>query len=348
MVYDHVATLDLEIDSYDLELRERETSSDFTRTTTIFSLHGGAHTGYGEDVTYESEHHYTLTDHRPEFPVPGSYSVAGFSDRLDAVDLFVDDEPDRPVFRNYRRWGLESAALDLALKQAGTDLATRLDRTYDPVEFVASTSLGDPPRIDRVEKLLELNPSIECKLDPTPDWTADLVEKLSDTDAVRILDLKGLYEGTDVDRVADPELYELVLEAFPDAIVEDPELTSETRHLFDDRTGRVSWDYPIRGVGSVEELPWVPRWLNIKPSRFGTIESLFETIEYCRERDIQLYGGGQFELGIGRSHLHAFASLFYPDGPNDVAPRVYNEPDLRSDLPRSPLSPPREPVGLEW
>jgi hypothetical protein len=44
MLFDRVADLDLRIDGYDLALRERETTSGFTRTTTTVSLHGGGHT----------------------------------------------------------------------------------------------------------------------------------------------------------------------------------------------------------------------------------------------------------------------------------------------------------------
>ena len=50
-----------------------------------------------------------------------------------------------------------------------------------------------------------------------------------------------------------------------------------------------------------------------------------------------MYGGGQFELGVGRRQIQVLASVFYPDTPNDVAPRVYNEGDARPGLPRSPL-----------
>jgi O-succinylbenzoate synthase len=131
-------------------------------------------------------------------------------------------------------------------------------------------------------------------------------------------------------------------------VIEDPALTAETEPLFDGEEGRVSWDNPIHGVEDVEALPWEPDWLNIKPSRFGSVRSLLETIEYCRERGIQCYGGGQFELDVGRQHLHALASLFYPEAPNDVAPGVYNDPELGEDLPTSPLEAPSAPTGFEW
>jgi len=278
----------------------------------------------------------------------GTYTVDSFSGSISETDLFCGRSPDQSAFRRYRRWAFESAALDLALKQAGTDLATRLDRTYDPVRFVVSTRLDDPPTGDRIDAWLRRDPELEFKLDPTPAWTEALVERLAATDAVRTVDLKGYYEGTDVDQSADPELYELVVEGFPGALIEDPELTDETRPLFDGHKERVAWDYPIDGVESVESLPWDPEWLNIKPSRFGSIRSLFETIEYCREHGIDCYGGGQFELDVGRTHLHALASLFYPEGPNDVAPRGYNAPTHSDGLPSSPLSPPDDPSGMMW
>ena len=348
MLFDRVVDLDLGIDGYDLALQERETTSGFTRTTTTVSLHGGGHTGRGEDVTYDSDPHHRLVDRGPEFPLTGSYSFGGFSDHLDGVALFPAGEPAQSVFRNYRRWAVESAALDLALQQAGTNLASQFDRTYSPVRFLVSTQLAEPPTGQRVFDWLDRDPTLEFKLDPTPEWTPALVEQLAETGAVRTLDLKGLYENTEVDLPADPELYELVLSGFPEALVEDPDLTGETRPLFEGHEHRVAWDYPIRGVGAVDDRPWQPDWLNIKPSRFGSVESLLDTVDYAREHDIRLYGGGQFELGVGRGQLHALASLFYPEGPNDIAPGGYNVPDPPADLPGSPLAPPADPVGFGW
>lgn len=346
MLFDRVAELELRIDGADLALRERETSSGFTRTTTIVSLHGEGATGRGEDVTYETDDHEAfVAAGLPD--LAGEYTFAEFSERLDALDLFPEP-PDREVFREYRRWGVESAALDLALRQAGIDLATALGRTYAPVRFVVSTRLGDPPSTDRLETLLAIHDDLEFKLDPTGDWTAELASEVAATDRVRILDLKGQYEGTDVDADLDPELYRLLVETFPDAVLEDPKMTDETRPILEGHEDRISWDAIVHGIDDVRTLPFEPRWLNVKPSRFGTVASLFETVEYCLERDVQLYGGGQFELGVGRGHLHALASLLYPGGPNDVAPIDYNDPHLSSRLPESPLAPPEEPAGFGW
>ena len=362
MDYDRIADLSLSIDAVSTERLERETSSEFTRVSTEFALAGPAPNaegtpnapivGRGEDVTYETDEHDALAESGlPD--LTGEYTIDSFSAHLESLDLFPVGAPDREVFRNYRRWGLESAALDLALRQAETDIASALGRSLDPVRFVASTRLGDPPTTDRLEQLRERVPGLEFKLDPIPAWDDTLVTEIDErvgADTIRILDLKGQYEGTEVDVPTDPALYRRVFEAFPDAVIEDPAVTDETEPLFEDDAvrSRVSWDAPIDGIADVESLPWEPDWLNIKPSRFGSLESLLETIAHCEERDIRLYGGGQFELGVGRGHIQTLASLYYPDSPNDVAPRAYNESDAGTELPSSPLEPPAVPVGFRW
>ena len=77
--------------------------------------------------------------------------------------------------------------------------------------------------------------------------------------------------------------------------------------------------------------------VNVKPSRLGSLRRLFELYERCEERGIAMYGGGQFELGPGRDQIQLLASLFHPDGPNDVAPREFNTGGPRAGLPESPL-----------
>jgi O-succinylbenzoate synthase len=83
--------------------------------------------------------------------------------------------------------------------------------------------------------------------------------------------------------------------------------------------------------------------MNIKPSRFGSVHRLLDAIDHCEQEGIEMYGGGQFELDVGRAQIQALAALFYPDAPNDVAPGVYNEGEPRAGLPRSPLDVPAKP-----
>jgi hypothetical protein len=104
----------------------------------------------------------------------------------------------------------------------------------------------------------------------------------------------------------------------------------------------LSFDAPIHSWRDVSKLPVLPKWLNIKPSRFGTLRKLLECIDECESRGISMYGGGQFELGPARLQIQKLASVFYADGPNDVAPSAYNE-GPKPGLPRSPLAAPEGP-----
>jgi hypothetical protein len=345
--YDRLADLPLVVEGHDRRRHERSPRPEFTRVTTELRLHGLGTTGAGEDVTYETEDHdaFAAADDRGAFEdaFVGEWTFGGFTDHLDDVDLWPE-EPSRETSRDYRRWGVESAALDLALRQAGETLGGVLDREYDPVRFVVSSRVEST---DRIETLLGVDPDAEFKLDPEPDWDDALFADLAGTGRVRVADLKGFYEGTVVDTPADPEFYRRAVEAFPDAVIEDARWTEETEPILEPEVDRLSWDAPIHSVADVEALPVEPRWLNVKPSRFGTVESLFECVEYCLDRDVSLYGGGQYELGPGRSHLQVLASLFYPDTPNDVAPSDYNESEPPAGLPRSPLDI-ENPTGLTW
>jgi hypothetical protein len=88
--------------------------------------------------------------------------------------------------------------------------------------------------------------------------------------------------------------------------------------------------------------------VNVKPSRLGPLRSLFAAYDYCESRGIGMYGGGQFELGVGRSHIQYLASIFHPDTPNDVAPGGYNLADVPADLPDSPLAVRAHDTGFRW
>ncbi len=206
----------------------------------------------------------------------------------------------------------------------------------------------EPSSIETLRRKLDPYPGLRFKLDPTNDWTDELIAALVETGAVDSLDLKGFYKGTVVDVETDPELYGKLIEAFPDAWLEDPDVNEETRPMLEPVRDRLTWDAPIHSIADIEALPWPPRMVNIKPSRIGGLRDLCETYDYCAERGIGAYGGGQWELGVGRGQIQVLASLFHPDTPNDTAPRGYNEADPPAGLPTSPLEPKLTPTGFRW
>ena len=346
-MYDRISELPLEIEDYDLEPLEQPISPEFTRKTTVVHLRGDGHEGIGEDVTYSVDDQDALQAEGPSLPLAGSHTLDSFSQLLERFGLWPQG-PALEQFRPYRRWAYESAALDLALRQSGTSLHAVMDLDPRPVTFVSSMRLGEPASIEPVQQWLDTYPRLRFKLDPTPTWDDALVSALVDTRAVDTLDLKGAYKGTPVDQDPDATLYARVAIAFPEAFIEDPALTEETDPVLEPHRSRITWDAPIHSVADIVGLPFPPRTLNFKPSRFGSWRALLEAYEHCGENEIGIYGGGQFELGPGRGQIQYLASLFHPDSPNDVAPRAYNEASPRPGLPKSPLEPAVDEVGFRW
>jgi hypothetical protein len=325
-LWDSVAGLTVRVDGYTLKRRESQTPSGWTRVTTTIAAEGDGATGEGEDVTYSADDH----DHVPaDLMLAGTWRFEDLSRRLDELELWSGD-PEDHTGQDHRRWGFESALLDLALRQNELGLGEALGRQERPVRFVVSTRAAP-------ERWLEVAPELEFKVDAEKDWNRPLLRRLRELDRVRVVDLKAYYRGTSVDLAPDPELYRAVVEELPDAVVEDPWLEDGLWEALAGAEDRLSFDAPVHSLADLDGLALEPRWLNIKPSRFGTVRELLETIEACEERGIRLYGGGQYELGPGRLQIQRLASVFYPDGPNDVAPSVYNEGEPREGLPQSPL-----------
>jgi L-alanine-DL-glutamate epimerase-like enolase superfamily enzyme len=345
--WETLAQLPLHIEGYTLEPLQAQVSSSFERKSTVIRLRGAGADGWGEDVTYDAIDHDLLQAAGATLALAGDFTLASFSERLAELELFPEP-PQREVSGRYRTWAYESAALDLALRQAGTTLHEALGREPQPVRFVVSMRLGEPPTLEPLNERLALYPTLRFKLDPTSSWDEPLIAQLLDSGAVDSVDFKGYYSGSIVDQPADPVLYRRVAEAFPHAWIEDPALTAETDAVLAPHRERFSWDAPIHSIDDIEALKYPPRMVNIKPSRLGGLRNLLDAYDYCAERGIGNYGGGQFELGVGRGQNQYLASLFHADAPNDVAPTGFNLPEVTAGLPSSPLAPSPSPSGFRW
>lgn len=316
--WDAVRELPLHVDGYVLEPLEHEVARDFVLRRTVVVLQGHGEEGRGEDIDYDPQAQRRFQEQGGKLPLAGDFTVESFS-------LLHAGQSE------YRRWAFESAALDLALRQAGTTLAERLGREPRPVNFVVSTRIANVPRWS------ELYPGLRFKLDPDRDWTDEIVNGLVAAGRVDTADFKGIYRA-EFGAPPDAALYRRIAEAFPNAWLEDPALTTETSEALAPHRDRITWDAAIHEWSDVEALPFAPRCLNCKPSRFGSVKRLFDFYDRCADEGIALYGGGQFELGPGRGQIQLLASLFHPDAPNDVAPAGYNTSEPRERLPESPLT----------
>ena len=109
----------------------------------------------------------------------------------------------------------------------------------------------------------------------------------------------------------------------------------------------MTWDAPIHSVADIEGLAFAPRTVNVKPSRFGSVEALFVGYDYCdgkRHRHVRRRPVRARRRARGQIQL--LASLFHPDGVNDIAPSGYDWAEFLRDLEPSPLDPQPEPTGM--
>jgi L-alanine-DL-glutamate epimerase-like enolase superfamily enzyme len=346
-LWPRIADLSLVVESCEYDALRSVLAYGFERVTTQVRLVGGGTDGLGEDVGVFQEDGTTLHERQPALPLAGEWTLASFCEHLAALPLWPEP-PEWDVALRFRSWAFESAALDLALRQAGQPLHDVLGLELQPLRFVNSLGLGKPPTIEPLHRRLGRAPSVGFKLDAEATWPAALVDEVAATGAVDTIDFKGQYGFEVEDREALLALYDHVLDAFPDAYLEDPHDLPGVAERLSDHLDRVSYDAPIRTADDIGATPLAARVVNVKPSRVGSLQPLFAVYARCAREARPMYGGGMGELGVGRGQIELLASLFHADAPNDVAPSAYNEDDPHGELPGSPLSPSAAASGFRW
>jgi L-alanine-DL-glutamate epimerase-like enolase superfamily enzyme len=339
-----IADLPLTIDAVELERLEAPGTE---RITSHVRLRGGGADGLGEEISPEAEQHEALAAAAPALPLTGEWTVATFAAHLAGLELWPEP-PEWDIALRWRRWAFESAALDLALRQAGVSLAAALGREPAPVRFVNSLGLGSPPEAATITRRLEREPGLRFKLDAEASWSPELATEAAATGAIDIIDFKGRYELPIEDEYALLAMYEAVVDRFDGVIFEDPHDRPDVAALIAPHAARVSFDAPIVAPADVEGAAFGARIVNVKPSRIGSLRALSDVYAHCEAAGVRTYGGGMGELGVGRGQIELLASLFHPDAPNDVAPSAYNLPDLPAGLPASPLLAPAPVAGFRW
>lgn len=330
--------LPLVVERYETELL----TSEYERETMQLHLLGAGEEGLGEDVSAFGIEGLPPYSEPPELALEGEWTVGSFCAHIAAQGLWAE-EPAWEGFHRFRRWAFESAALDLALRQGGRSLPSLLGREPRPLRFVNSLGLGDPPSFETLHSRLALYPELRFKVDADARWSEELIDALAACGAVEIVDFKGRYGLEVADEAALATMYARVLERVPDVLFEDPHDIPAIADLMASHADRISFDAPIHEVADIGSL----RTINVKPSRIGSLASLFAIYAHCEANGIAMYSGGMGELGVGRGQTQLLSSMFHPDAPNDIAPSAYNERALADGLPSSPLPAP-VPAGFRW
>jgi hypothetical protein len=168
-LWPRIAGLPLVIEECEYDRLHAVLAYEFERITTHVRLVGAGADGLGEDVSVFREDGSALHETWPSLPLEGEWTLAGFCDHLAALELWPEP-PEWDVAMRFRNWAFESAALDLALRQAGRSLHGVLELEPRPVRFVNSLGLGEEPSIEPLRRRLARSPGVRFKLDAEATW----------------------------------------------------------------------------------------------------------------------------------------------------------------------------------
>jgi hypothetical protein len=191
-LWPRLAELPLVVESCEYDRLHAVLAHEFQRVTTHVRLVGAGAYGLGEDVSVHVEDGTSLHETQPTLPLAGEWTLAGFCDHVATLDPWPKP-PEWEAARRFRNWAFESAALDLALRQAGRALHDVLGLEPRPVRFVNSLGLGEQPSIEHVRRRLARSPGVRFKLDAEATWSPALVDEVAATGAVDTIDFKGQY-----------------------------------------------------------------------------------------------------------------------------------------------------------
>jgi hypothetical protein len=268
------------------------------RPTSIVTLGGAGRIGEGEHVGWTEKAHATFRRTLSRWDFGGGWRLALLTHAMRERGLHP-----------YDRAAIEMAAIELALRQRSTTLATIAGVIPRPVDYVVSFGRVDDPAAEAAR-----HPDATLKVDVDPGWPEGVWRALGATGRVAILDWKG---------TGDAAAYDHAQRWLPDVLHEDPAAPYPAGIA-----EGLSLDAPITEPAALDAA--APAACNLKPARMGSVLDAIRTAARCERRDIAIYVGGMFEVGVGRRQLRDLASVLCPDAPNDLAPIALAEPPATS------------------
>jgi L-alanine-DL-glutamate epimerase-like enolase superfamily enzyme len=269
---------------------------DGPRPSSTVTLRGLGVSGRGEHVGWTRAAHASFAARIANLPLSRCRSMAE-----------VTELATRLLAEPYDRAALEAAALDLALRQAGTSLQRLAGGGATSVRYVVSFERTADPVARAEAELAAGAPGLKVDVDPA--WGEATYAALARLGRVAVLDFK---------RSGSPVEHERAHRHVPEALLEDPLPGREPWSAALLR--RWSVDAPVTSAAALAALSPRPAALNVKPARMGGVLEALAAVAWAGARDVVPYVGGMFEVGIGRPQLRALAAVLCPDGPNDVAP----------------------------
>ena len=325
--------------------RCRGAGEQWTRHTTVFHLHGGGTEGIGEDVVWDPDDQQRQQRGRAGARHRRDCGRSTTSrEHLAELDLFHgrDAGVSRP-YATYRRWALESAALDLALRQAGEPLHEVLGREPQPLTLRRLPAPRRPAQRRRRRR-----PPRRLRGRPLQARRRADLERGADRRAGRHRlgrrhRLQGRLQGHDRRRRHRSRALPALRRGVPGRLAGGPRpdrARGRRRARAPPRPHHLGRARSTRST-TFASSPSRPKTLNCKPSRFGPLSALFDFYDFCERR-----GHRASTAAASPSSARAAARCScsrrcsIPTRPNDVAPAGWDQAELpRHGAPDEPAGP---------
>jgi len=216
--------------------------------------------------------------------------------------------------------GLEQALWDVEAKQKGISLAQLLGGTRANIESGVSVGIQDTQEelFDQVEGYLSQGYR-RIKIKIKPGWDVKIVSALRKRwpEMRLMVDANSAYTLADVDCLAALDDFNLMMIEQPlayDDIFEHSLLQPKLRTpiCLDESIHTPEHANAALELGSC-------RIINIKPGRVGGLAQARQIHDLCLARSVPVWCGGLLEVGIGRAHNVAIASLPGYSLPGDIS-----------------------------
>ena len=271
------------------------------RPTGFVTLEAGGHAGAGECVAWTAQEQERFAEACPGLVPTGRTTIGALHASLAGA-------------HRYHAAAIEAAAIDLALRQAGSNPFLLAGRPARPVGCCRSLGSGSIERAggpaEAVAAALAAEPEARIKIDAGTDpWPETAWRALARTRRVVVVDFKRHGRTADVAHAH---------ACLPEAWIEDP--PEEALDPAAPWRPRVALDGYVRKAADLSPPPVEPGAVNVKMARMGGPVEALHALEICARRGWSAYVGGMFEVGPGRLQSRVLASLFTADAWNDVAP----------------------------
>lgn len=216
--------------------------------------------------------------------------------------------------------GLEEALWDVEARQKGVSLARLLGGTQSRIASGVSVGIQDTlgQLLHRVEGYLAQG-YCRIKVKIKPGWDEGVVRALRQRwpEVPLMVDANAAYRLEDADRLR-------ALDGFNLLMIEQP-------LAYDDIYEHSLLQPRLRTPLCLDESILTPaharaaldlgacRIINIKPGRVGGLAQARRIHDLCRERGVPVWCGGLLEVGVGRAHNVAIASLPGYALPGDIS-----------------------------